>query len=209
MTVKSRTLGIALLAAVGALGLVAKPFGLVGAAQSGREAAGARLLRGASDLHLHVDPRPPGSGMGGDRADLSTVRIAKARGMRALVLKDHYEPSAPVAYHFGFEVPGIDLFGGFVLNRSNGGVNVPGVEFMATRIRGELGRVVWMPAGDSEIEVRESKDPKRLSVAVTRNGELLSSRSLPNTDWCSHPVTSPPRKHCCCFEKPAARACST
>ena len=173
MTLTSRTLGIALPAAIIALGLVAKPFGMVGTAQSGREAAGARLLQGASDLHLHVDPRPPGSGMGGDRADLSTVRLAKARGMRAVVLKDHYEPSAPVAYHFRFEVPGIDVFGGFVLNRSNGGINVPGVEFMATRIRGELGRIVWMPAGDSEIEVRESKEPNRPSVAVTRNGELL------------------------------------
>lgn len=167
------TLSIALAVALAALGLVANPSSGSGAAQSSREAAGARLLRGASDLHLHVDPRPPGSAIGNDRADLSTVRLAKARGMRALVLKDHYEPSAPVAYHFGFEVPGIDLFGGFVLNRSNGGINVPGVEFMATRISGDLGRVVWMPAGDSEIEVRESKDPKRPFVAVTRNGDLL------------------------------------
>ena len=55
-----RTLGIALLAAVTGLGLFAKP--LVGAAQSSQEADGARLLKGALDLHFHIlasRPAPP------------------------------------------------------------------------------------------------------------------------------------------------------
>jgi len=52
-----RTLGIALLAAVTGLGLFAKP--LVGAAQSSQEADGARLLKGALDLHFHMDPWTP------------------------------------------------------------------------------------------------------------------------------------------------------
>ena len=52
-----RTLGIALLAAVTGLGLLAKP--LVGAAQSSREADGGRLLKGALDLHFHMDPWTP------------------------------------------------------------------------------------------------------------------------------------------------------
>ena len=173
MTVKPRILGLALLAGLTVLGLLARPFGIVGAAQSGREVEGARLLRGALDLHLHMDPRTPGSGMGGDRADLSTVRVARARGMRGLLIKDHYHPTAPLAYHMRLEVPGIELFGGFVMNRANGGINVAGVELMATRVRGEPGRIVWMPAGDSEIEARESKQLNRPFVAVSRNGELL------------------------------------
>ena len=45
---------------------------------------------------------------------------------------------------------------------------------MATQIRGEPGRIVWMPAGDTEKEVRESKNPNGPFVAVSRNGELLS-----------------------------------
>ena len=49
-----RTLGIALLAAVTGLGLLAKPP--FGAAQSSRGADGARLLKGALDLHFHMDP---------------------------------------------------------------------------------------------------------------------------------------------------------
>jgi hypothetical protein len=44
---------------------------------------------------------------------------------------------------------------------------------VATQIKGEPGRIVWMPAGDTEKEVRESKDPNRPFVAVSRNGELL------------------------------------
>ena len=173
MTAILRLSGLALSAGLVALALAPHPAGAAGAAQGDRAAAGARLLRGASDLHLHVDPRPPGSGFGGDRADLATIRIARMRGMRALVLKDHNEPTAPLAYHFRTEVPGIDLFGGFVMNRPNGGVNVPGIELMATRIRGEPGRIVWMPAGDSEIESRQAKEPNRPFVAVSRNGELL------------------------------------
>jgi hypothetical protein len=44
---------------------------------------------------------------------------------------------------------------------------------MATRIKGEPGRIVWMPAGDSAKEVRESKNPNGPFVAVSRDGELL------------------------------------
>ena len=173
MTVILRLLALVLSAAFLVFALTATPGGAARAAQSDRAAAGARLLRGASDLHLHVDPRPPGAAIGNDRADLSTIRLARMRGIRALVLKDHNEPTAPLAYHFRTEVPGIDLFGGFVMNRANGGVNVPGIELMATRIRGEPGRIVWMPAGDSEIESREAKEPNRPFVAVSRNGEVL------------------------------------
>jgi hypothetical protein len=70
-------------------------------------------------------------------------------------------------------VPGLELYGGFVLNLPNGGANPAGVEWMATQIRGEPGRIVWMPAGDTEKEVRESKNPNGPFVAVSRNGELL------------------------------------
>src|ERR1700752_2708392 len=52
-----RGLGLALLASLIGLGLVAKT--LVGAAQSSREAEGARLLKGALDLHFHMDPNTP------------------------------------------------------------------------------------------------------------------------------------------------------
>jgi hypothetical protein len=162
-----RSLGIAVVAGVTAL--LANP--LVGAAQSSREADGARLLKGASDLHFHMDPWTPGALNG--QASIADVRVARERGMRALVIKDHNEPTAPLAYHLRPEVPGLELYGGFVLNLPNGGVNPAGVEFMATRIKGEPGRVVWMPAGDTEKEIRASKTPDGPFVTVSRNGELL------------------------------------
>jgi hypothetical protein len=80
----SRTFSIAILAALTTIGLLASP--VVGAAQS-READGARLLKGALDLHFHMDPWTPGALNG--QAGIAEVRVAKARGMRGLVIKDH------------------------------------------------------------------------------------------------------------------------
>jgi hypothetical protein len=154
---------------VTAIGLLAKAP--IGAAQSSREADGARLLKGAIDLHFHMDPWTPGAQNG--QAGIAEVRVAREHGLRGLVIKDHNQPTALLAYHLRQEVPGIELYGGFVLNRPNGGINPAGVEFMATKIKGEPGRIVWMPAGDGEKEVRESKNPNGPFVAVSRNGELL------------------------------------
>jgi uncharacterized protein DUF6282 len=139
-------------------------------AQSSREADGARLLKGALDLHFHMDPWTPDRVRG---AGIEEVRVARSRGMRGLVIKDHNEPTAPLAYHLRQEMPGFELYGGFCMNLPNGGINPAGVEFMATQIRGEPGRIVWMPAGDTAKEVRESKNPNGPFVAVSRDGELL------------------------------------
>ena len=147
-------------------GLLARPFGIAGLAQSSQQAAvGARLLRGAVDLHYHVDP---------GYSDMGHLRAARAAGIRALVLKNHYEPTSALVLLLRPEFPGLELYGGFVLNRSNGGNNVAGVEYM-TSIGGQPkpGRVVWLPAGDTEKEAKESKNPTRPFVAVSRNGELL------------------------------------
>jgi Family of unknown function (DUF6282) len=162
---------IVIAAAIAATGLLPGPVGLVGVAQTGRAAEGARLLKGALDLHFHMDPWVPGAKTG--QAHFAEVRVARERGMRGLVLKDHNEPTAPLAYHMRFEIPGIELYGGFVMNLPNGGINPAGVEYMATQIDGKPGRVVWMPAFDTEKEARESKNPNRPFVAVSKNGELL------------------------------------
>jgi hypothetical protein len=97
---------LALVAAVAAVGLVAKPPN--GVAQSSGEADGARLLKGALDLHFHMDPWLPTATNG--QASIADVTVARARGMRGLVIKDHNEPTAPLAYHLRPEVPGLDAF---------------------------------------------------------------------------------------------------
>jgi hypothetical protein len=140
------------------------------AKQASREADGARLLRGAIDMHFHMDARDP-DGTHQD-ADIATVREAHSRGMRGLLIKNHWEPTATLAYLLRREVPNFELFGGVVMNRTNGGMNAAAVEFMATQIYGAVGKVVWMPAGDSEIESNPPY-PKKPFVAVSRNGELL------------------------------------
>src|SRR5215469_6156941 len=130
-------------------------------------AAGAQPLAGVIDIHVHADPdsRPRSI----DAIDLAL--IAKQRGMRALVLKSHYEPTASMAYLVRKAVPGIEIFGGIDLNRSVGGLNPEAIERMA-QIKGGFGRVVWMPTFDAENQVRYSHE-ERPWVAVSRNGELL------------------------------------
>jgi hypothetical protein len=104
-----------------------------------------------------------------DAIDLA--RLAKARGMRGLVLKNHYESTAALAYIVRKEVPGIEVFGGIDLNRSVGGINPAALERMVL-MKGGWGRVVWMPTFDSENQVRYSKE-NRPFVSVVKEGRLL------------------------------------
>jgi hypothetical protein len=124
-------------------------------------------LNGVIDIHVHADPDSVPRSI--DAIDLA--RLAKQRGMRGLVLKNHYEPTASLAYVVRKEVPGIEIFGGIDLNRTVGGVNPAAVERM-TMMKGGWGRVVWMPTFDAENQVRYSKQ-KRPFVSVARNGALL------------------------------------
>jgi hypothetical protein len=130
-------------------------------------AAYAQPLRGVIDLHVHADPDSVPRSI--DAVDLA--RLAKERGMRALVLKSHWEPTASLAWLVRKAVPGIEIFGGIDLNRSVGGLNPTAVERMAS-IKGGWGRVVWMPTFDAENQVRYSKEDRPF-VAVSKGGELL------------------------------------
>src|ERR687895_334813 len=76
-------------------------------------------LRGVVDLHAHADPDSMPRSI--DAMDLA--KLAKSRGMRALLLKNHYEPTASLAYIVRKAAPGIEVFGGIALNRSVGGIN--------------------------------------------------------------------------------------
>jgi Family of unknown function (DUF6282) len=124
-------------------------------------------LSGVIDFHVHSDPDSVPRSI--DAIDLA--RLAKDRGMRGLVLKNHYEPTASLAYLVRKMVPGIEAFGGIDLNRSVGGVNPAAVERMVL-VKGGWGRVVWMPTFDAENQVRYSKE-NRPFVSVSRGGQLL------------------------------------
>ena len=150
-----------------------------------------QTLDGVIDLHAHADP--DGTPRSIDAIDLA--RLAKSRGMRALVLKNHYEPTASLAYIVRKEVPGIEVFGGISLDLTVGGVNPAAVEWM-TKVKGGYGRVVWMPTFDSEAQVtlthrqrpfaRVSKDGKLvpevsqvISIAARNNLVLETGHSSP------------------------------
>lgn len=127
----------------------------------------AQSLTGVVDIHVHSDPDSVPRSI--DAIDIA--KLAKARGLRALVLKNHYEPTESVAYLVRKVVPGIELFGGIALNRTVGGVNPAAVERM-TRVKGGWGRVVWMPTFDAENQVRYAKETRPF-VSVSRDGNLL------------------------------------
>ncbi len=124
-------------------------------------------LAGVIDIHVHCAPDSMPRKI--DAIDLA--RIAKKRGMRGLVFKNHYEPTASLAYLVRKEVPGIAAFGGVDLNLSVGGMNPEAVKHMAATTGG-YGQFVWMSTFDSEAQVRYSKE-NRPFVRVSRDGHLL------------------------------------
>ena len=143
--------------------------GLEPIAQAAQSAApnGNAVLRGAIDIHVHTEPdsRPRSVDA------IEALQQAKANGMRAVVLKNHYEYTSGLAYIAGKQVPGIEAFGGVDLNLTVGGMNPAAVEYMASTT-GTRGRLVWMSTFDAENQVRFSKE-NRPFVSVSKNGELL------------------------------------
>jgi hypothetical protein len=127
----------------------------------------AQSLTGVVDLHIHSDP----DSMPRSIDAIDATRLARERGLRAVLLKNHFEPTASLAYLVRKQVPGIEAFGGIVLNRAVGGINPAAVERLK-QVKGGYARVVWMPTFDAENEVRDSKQ-QRPFVAVSRNGALL------------------------------------
>jgi hypothetical protein len=102
-------------------------------------------LKGVVDIHVHFAPDVVSRSI--DAVD--GARIAKENGMRAIVIKNHYEATSGEAYLVRKAVPGIEVFGGIALNLSVGGMNPAAVERMA-QMTGKYGRIVWMDSIDSE-----------------------------------------------------------
>ena len=138
----------------------------IGFAQ-GSTSPAAGPLAGAIDVHVHSlpDDRPRSIHA------IDVAKLARMRGMRAIVLKNHYDPTAGLAYLVRQVVPDIEVFGGIALNLTVGGVNPAAVDHLA-RVSGGWGRIVWMPTFDAENQVRYSKETRPF-VSVSKGGELL------------------------------------
>jgi len=125
-------------------------------------------LVGAIDLHAHCDPDSYPRQWDG----FEVARLDKERGLRGLVLKNHYTETAGLAFLVRkYGTPGIEVFGGLTLDTPVGGVNPQAVRYMAD-VAGRYGRIVWMPTHDSEHEVTYNKQDRPF-VRVSRSGELL------------------------------------
>ena len=125
-------------------------------------------LIGAIDLHAHFGP---------DSYDrqwdaFEVVKLAKERGMRGVVLKNHWSESAGLAWLIRkYGTQGIEVFGSVTLDTPVGGVNPMAVRYMAD-VEGAWGRIVWMPTHDSEHEVDYNRETRAKAI-VSRNGKLI------------------------------------
>src|SRR6185295_9125504 len=167
LTSRNRTFAYRMLMVSLVCGLLGTAVGDAEVQQRAATTEAAQAVLGAIDIHVHSDPdnRPRSI----DAIDVA--KLALSRGMRAIVLKNHYDPTGPLAYIVRKEVPGIEVFGGIDLNLPVGGMNATAVEHM-TEVSGGWGRFVWMSTFDAENQVRYSKE-NRPSVPVSRNGALL------------------------------------
>jgi hypothetical protein len=124
-------------------------------------------IEGAIDFHVHSAPDVFGRSID----DMDVARAAAREGMRAIVLKNHVTNTADRAALVSKEVPGLEVFGGVVLNQAVGGINPAAVEWMY-RMAGGRGKVVWMPTFDADHHLKTMKE-KGEGLKATKDGKIL------------------------------------
>lgn len=120
---------------------------------------------GVIDMHVHPDPDVFGRSL----TDIELAMIAKRKGMRGIVIKNHVVATADRAALVMQQVPGIEVWGGIVLNKSVGGINPSAVEWMH-RMSGGRGKVVWLPTFDSDKHIKTLVDKNQSGLVVAVNG---------------------------------------
>ena len=101
-----------------------------------------RLVRGAYDLHVHVEPDV----MRRQVTDLQLARRCWDVGLAGFALKSHYVPTAERAAVLNEALGGeVRVLGALTLNSSVGGLNPIAVEIAAR----EGARILWMPTLDA------------------------------------------------------------
>ena len=122
---------------------------------------------GVIDMHVHSHPDVFGRNMD----DIDVAQLAKAKGMRGILLKNHISETASRAALVMKVVPGIEVFGGIVLNNAVGGINPNAVEWMH-RFYGSRGKVVWLPTFESDKHVKTFAGPAAKGIVVAPNGQV-------------------------------------
>jgi hypothetical protein len=119
------------------------------------------------DMHVHSHPDVFGRNMD----DIDVATLAKAKGMRGIVIKNHVSETASRAALVMKVVPGIEVFGGIVLNKAVGGVNPDAVEWMH-RVYGSRGKIVWLPTFESDKHVKTLSKPDARGLVVAPGGQV-------------------------------------
>ena len=122
---------------------------------------------GVIDMHVHSHPDVFGRNMD----DIDIAQLAKSKGMRGILLKNHISETASRAALVMKVVPGIEVFGGVVLNKAVGGINPDAVEWMH-RVYGSRGKVVWLPTFESDKHVKTFGKPTDKGLVVAPNGQV-------------------------------------
>jgi len=103
-----------------------------------------KALAGVIEMHVHgapdITPRVV--------HEIELAQKVREVGMRGVVFKCHDFITNDRAYMVKLMVPGVELFGGIVLNEPVGGINPVAVETVL-KFTGGLGRYVWLPTRDA------------------------------------------------------------
>jgi hypothetical protein len=122
---------------------------------------------GVIDMHVHSHPDVFGRNLD----DIDVAQLAKSRGMRGIVLKNHAAETASRAAIAMKVVPGLEVFGGVVLNKAVDGINPDAVEWMH-RTYGGRGKMVWPPTFESDKHVKTFSKPDAVGLVVAPNGQV-------------------------------------
>lgn len=109
-------------------------------------------LEGSIDIHAHTGPCV----FSRINDSFESAEEGRALGMRAIVLKNHHGITSDRATLVQKKVPGIEVYGGVVLNLSTGGINPFAVENALM-----LGRckMVWLPTQTAQHHIEVYGSP--------------------------------------------------
>jgi len=125
-----------------------------------------RLIQGSIDMHVHMGPD---AHLARSVDALQAAAQAEAAGMRAIVLKSHDYPTAPLASIVGQQSQSITIIGSLCLDFAVGGLNPAAVE--ASALLGA--RVVWMPTFSAAFDMnKRGLGPGGISL-TGKQGKLL------------------------------------
>ncbi len=122
------------------------------------------LFRGSIDMHIHHDPD---TFLPRRLNALEAAQQAQAAGQRAIVLKSHKYPTAPLATIINQVVPDIKVFGAITMDYEIGGLNAHALKTSA-----QLGaKIVWMPTSAAKNSI--NKIASRLGIPAEGPGISL------------------------------------